>query len=97
MLNMREGKLIKRSHFTVVAMTDQVIAIIDESEQFAMMSVTNDAENVVMWLHEKGVLENRRLVYRDTEGRWGQLLHDGHGTFLGFKNIKARSIEEATR
>ena len=48
------------------------------------MSVTNDAENVVKELHEKGILQGRRLFYYDSEGRLDELVHDGRGLFLSF-------------
>lgn len=59
------------------------------------MSVTNDAERVVSYLHGTGILENRRLVYRDTDGRWDELKHDGHGKFVGFAPIGALTEEAA--
>lgn len=46
-------------------------------------SITNDAEAVVLDLHNKG-LGNRKLLYYDSEGNLGALLHDGHGKFTGF-------------
>lgn len=56
-------------------------------------SVTNDAEAVVRVLHRAGLLTceaplkpgPRGLYYYDTSGRLDEILHDGKGTFLGFK------------
>lgn len=36
-------------------------------------SVTNEAENVVAFLHSQ--YPGRRFMYRDTQGRWDELLH----------------------
>lgn len=47
------------------------------------MSVTNDAENVIADLARRGLLVGRRVIYRDTSGRWDELKHDGQ-RFTGF-------------
>jgi hypothetical protein len=44
-------------------------------------SVTNDAEFVCQTMIE--LYGNRRLFYRDTMGRWDELIHD-RGRFLRF-------------
>lgn len=46
------------------------------------MSITNDAENVVIDVLAK--YPDHRIIYRDTDGRWDELLHWG-GKFVGFK------------
>lgn len=48
------------------------------------MTITNAAEVVIAELAAAGLLAGRQVFYRDTEGRWDELLHDG-GAFLGFK------------
>lgn len=45
------------------------------------LSVTNDAENVVHDLQHD--FPGYRVIYRDTDGRWDELLH-ARGRFLGF-------------
>ncbi len=61
------------------------------------MSITNDAEQVVRWLAETGVLDDgRRVLYRDTLGTWDELLHKG-GRFAGFAPLGAKRQEEAVR
>lgn len=49
-------------------------------------TVTNDAEWVVQDLHAKRVLPvGRRLLYYDSDRHMDELLHDGHGCFVGYK------------
>ncbi len=60
------------------------------------MSVTNDAEAVVAYLTElQRLTAGKHLIYRDTEGRWDELSHDGAGKFLGFKMIGAQTMQDA--
>ncbi len=47
------------------------------------MSITNDAEAVVMMLHSQSLSEGRRIIYKDTDGTWGELLRD-KANFIGF-------------
>ena len=61
--------------------TDEVFVIRDNDGQ---RSVTNSAEEVVEFLNNQGLLGSKRLLYYDTEGYKDELVHDGHGKFLGF-------------
>lgn len=61
-----------RSTFDVVYHNENAIFIVDLDEG---MSVTNDAENVVIKLLT--TFGNKRIVYRDTMGTWDELCHDG--------------------
>lgn len=76
-----------RSDFEIVAnVPDKAIAIVDLNR--GRMSITNDAEAVVDWLTGRQFLSpGKRLVYRDSDGRWDELKHDGAGRFLGFAPI----------
>ena len=47
----------------------------------AATSVTNDAENVVQYLFNP--YGDRKIIYRDSEGEWGELCHD-RGVFTSF-------------
>lgn len=47
-------------------------------------TVTNDAENVIEDLRRQGILGQRRVLYRDSEGRIDELVHQD-GRFVGFK------------
>jgi len=58
-------------------------------------SITNDAERVVSeLLATTQLLPHQRLLYRDTLGRWDELVHDGHH-FTGFRPIGADSFVDA--
>lgn len=71
----------------------RVIQVIDlHNEQNAAMSVTNDAEAVV-----KKVVElhgDHRVIYRDTDGRWDELLHQ-NGRFTGFAPLACDALTRA--
>lgn len=51
------------------------------------LSITNDAEavvrDVVHHLVSNNLTDTLRIIYRDTLGRWDELLHN-HGQFSGF-------------
>lgn len=51
-------------------------------------TVTNAAEDVLLELGRELSLEGRRVIYRDTDGRWDELLHEGVH-FRGFAPIAA--------
>lgn len=60
------------------------------------LSVTNDAENVV-----KAVLENwsgptGRILYRDSDGTWDELVHDGV-EFVRFSSFQDPEAAAAIR
>jgi hypothetical protein len=59
------------------------------------MSVTNDAEAVVAALAKEAPLAGRRILYRDSEGRWDEIVH-GDGP-VWFKAIGGTSAEDAIR
>lgn len=61
------------------ALTDSTVFIVDDDA--GGMSVTNAAELVCEQCFEQ--FGDRRIVYRDTESRWDELVHD-HGHFLRF-------------
>jgi hypothetical protein len=81
-----------RAHYRIATVTPVAVLIIDLDD--GATTVTNDAEAVVA-----GILElypqpaehsdkPRRIVYRDTEGDWSELLHDGT-KFTGYAAITA--------
>ena len=58
-------------------------------------SITNDAERVVTELLATQQLRpHQRLLYRDTLGRWDELVHDGR-RFTGFRHIGGDSFVDA--
>ena len=49
------------------------------------VSVTNDAEAVIKYLHEQYTLRKDTMVlYFDSQGNCDELGHDGKGNFTGF-------------
>jgi len=55
------------------------------------VSVTNDAERIVpflLWAYGY----YRRIIYRDSEGHWDEMKHDGKA-FTGFAPIDAETRE----
>ena len=71
----------------------EVVAISDQCDG-TTLSVTNDAESVVAELNRTLDLGDRRLIYRDTDGRWDELVHE-RGAFVGFSPIGGSSLAEA--
>jgi hypothetical protein len=69
-----------RAHVIVLKVTDDFIYLADEND--GAMSITNDAEAVVMWANK--LYPNRRIIYRDTEGYWDELVHED-GVFKHFE------------
>lgn len=69
-----------RSSYSEWAVTPSFVFITDNCRPGAM-SITNDAENVV--LECLGRYGERRIIYRDSDGRWDELLHTGI-QFRGF-------------
>lgn len=61
--------------------TNTAVFIVDLARTCGTMSVTNDAESVVKIVASE--YGNRRIFYRDTCGRWDELVHD-NGRFLRF-------------
>lgn len=74
-----------RARFNVVCSTGGTLYLDDLANRHQTMSVTNDADEVVKWCLRK--FPRHRIVYRDTDGRWDQLCHDGE-KFTGFKSWK---------
>lgn len=63
---------MSRATYRIAHETPETIFIIDLDQG---KSITNDAENVVeRVVHDHGSV---RIIYRDTMGRWDELVHDG--------------------
>jgi hypothetical protein len=61
-------------------------------------SVTNDIEQVCAELVTQGVLSpGHRLVYRDSENIWDEVLLDSACAFVRFLPLRATTPEEAMR
>lgn len=67
-----------RAQYRIAHETPDTIFIVDLDQG---KSITNDAEKVVeRVVHDHGTV---RIIYRDTMGRWDELVHEG-GIFKGF-------------
>lgn len=69
---------MKKATYTIDRVVKGMVFIIDEN---VGLSITNDAENVVIELLAK--YPNHRIIYCDTDGQWDELLH-WNGQFTGF-------------
>ena len=71
-----------RSNWRILEESDSHLTIEDLD---GSVSVTNDAENVVKHLFQKGRLTNaKRMLYWDTLGNLDEILH-ADGVFMGFR------------
>lgn len=63
--------------------------LVTDLDRPGTVSVTNDAERIVpflLWAYG----DYRRIIYRDTDGRWDEMKHDGK-VFTGFAPIDAET------
>lgn len=65
--------------------TDHQIVISDTSDLNGGITITNGVEIVVKVLHDKDILRDKKLFYRDTDGAIDEIVHDGNGNFIKFK------------
>jgi len=72
-----------RAKIVVVYDEPDFIYIEDLAEKYQCMSVTNDAEAVVDFLHKSIGIKNRIIYYRDTMNRVDILMHKD-GVFTNF-------------
>ena len=68
-----------RADYKVVGNGTDIVYLVDKN--CGNMSVTNDAENVVLEVTER--FGNKRIMYKDSMDRWDELVHD-HGQFVRF-------------
>lgn len=80
-----------RSRFKVELDGDDVVVLIDQDRG---RSITNDAEMVVREIAEVLDLTARRIVYRDTMGKWDGIAVEG-GRFAHFVMLQLDSREDA--
>lgn len=73
------------SNFTILSNSPEVIVLEDLGPWNMFQTITNDAEAVVKYLYNSGqACDSKQIVYKDSEGEWTELCHDGYGTFTGF-------------
>jgi hypothetical protein len=86
-MKMHKNRQQPRASYDTDSSRADCVLVIDRDD--GHLSVTNDAEKVVAEILEQfGV--GRRIIYRDTMGRWDELKHDGK-RFTGFAVL---SLEE---
>jgi hypothetical protein len=68
-----------------------VLADIGPWDQYK--TITNAAEKTVLKCHVMG-LGKRRLFYFDSDNDLTELLHDGNGKFVNFKNAHPSILDE---
>ena len=85
-----------QSYFHIREFTPEFVFVIDDfniNNTNPSMSLTNDVENVVEYLAKEGHLSVyndincRRIVYRDTEGCWDEIVHE-NGKFVKFASYE---------
>jgi len=75
----------KGPSYFVLLITDTAVLIVD-NDLPDCPTVTNSSEATVKELASTQVLNNRRIIYRDTMGRYDELKHNG-GAFMGFNPL----------
>ena len=73
---------------------DKVVRVVDIG--LTHRSVTNDADHVIKVLRERGVDLTLPVIYRDSMGRWDQLLVEG-GEFKDFKILQKTTEFDAAQ
>ena len=87
-----------RARFSTVAILRDLVAIEDNyDEADPTMSVTNDIEAVVADLVARRIINPRRqkLIYRDTEGVWDQVVIDDNLRPIAFSPLRVKTLGEA--
>ena len=70
-----------KASFSILQRDDTQVVLVDNDQG---RSITNDAERVISIVDEMlDGLGQRRVYYRDTQGRFDELLHN-NGRFMGF-------------
>lgn len=83
--------------YRVELLADDVIALVDENYPVPSgRTLTNDAEAVIADLARARLLDRRRVIYRDSDGFWDEMLVRG-GRFVGFAPIRRRNLAHALR
>ena len=76
---------------------DGVLCIWDLYDPQSMcLTVTNDAENVLAKIAKAGDMCSK-VIYRDSEGEWDELVVDSAMQFLSFRSLHERDLDVALR
>ena len=73
----------KPAQYIVLSADADEIHIFDVGPWDIHLTVTNDAENVVKQIVKNLGMEGQKLIYIDSNGEKGELLHS-EGKFVGF-------------
>lgn len=79
---------MKSATYSIQTVRPDAIFIIDLNTG---KSITNDAENVVRKINKS--YPGRRIIYRDTDGKWDELVHK-EGEFITFKEYSEEKEKE---
>jgi hypothetical protein len=83
-----------RATYSVLTTKPGFICVIDKREE-GVMSVTNDAENVIADLLKDGYdLVKNRVLYRDSDRIWDEIVVRA-GKFDGFRHLGAKDLDVA--
>ena len=72
---------MEKSNFVIVQETDEYMYIVDISLHFD--TITNTVKSVLSQLYAHHILGNKRLIYRDSDGRIDEIKHN-NGVFINF-------------
>ncbi len=78
----------RSSDFVIVGQDADCVFLVDLNT--GGLSLTNDAESVVRLIFNR--YGQKRIIYRDSEGRWDEMLHD-KGVFIDYKPGDAETAE----
>lgn len=83
--------------YTLAFALTEVVAIVDNcSEKRPSRTVTNAADEIVAKLLASGLLDGRkRLIYRDTEGFWDEIVYQPDRGFVRFAPLRTQRLDLA--
>lgn len=82
-----------RANFDTILDEPAAMVLADIGPHDQYKTITNAAEQVVATCHMAG-LGKRRLFYFDSDNDLTELLHDGNGKFVNFKNAHPSILDE---
>lgn len=75
------GKTASQASFQIVKKTDTIILLQDIGNN--SRTITNDDDKVINVLSQHFNLKNKRVFYKDSDGRFDELVHESN-QFSGF-------------
>ena len=77
---------MKRANYEVIAHSEDRVILRDLGPWDKYSSITNAAEDVIRNLHP--YIKDKKVFYYDSEGDYGELVHDNNGQFVRFAFAK---------